>query len=307
MDHLPEGIIGRGDAIARGFTDRELRAARTHGELVCLRRGHYLRAADHRELDEIGRHRVLARATWESSTNTVVSHVSAAAFHGVDLWNVPLDTVHLTVDRRGGGRRHPTRHVHATPIRENEIVHIDGVAVTSIERTIVDLARTLPFEEATVIGDSALRLELTDRSRIQDTLKHARSRTGVHRAARTLQFLDGLSESVGESRSRVALDRMGYPAPRLQVPIVGTDSHVVARVDFLWEEEHVIGEFDGMAKYSMSPGISEQEAFRREKLREDELRALGFIVARWTWGHLATPDTIRTRLGYAFAAARGSA
>ncbi len=94
-------------------------------------------------------------------------------------------------------------------------------------------------------------------------------------------FIDRASESVGESRSRVYLDRHGLPRPRLQVEIV-VDGRVY-RPDFLWD--NVIGEFDGMVKYT-GGGEATETVMIAEKLREDALRAAGWIVVRWTWADL---------------------
>ncbi len=47
-----------------------------------------------------------------------------------------------------------------------------------------------------------------------------------------------------------------------------------------WPELGVIGECDGLLKYSGS------DALIQEKIREDRIRALGFIVVRWTWNDI---------------------
>ncbi|MEV5838102.1 hypothetical protein [Nocardia sp. NPDC052112] len=59
----------------------------------------------------------------------------------------------------------------------------------------------------------------------------------------------------------------------------------------------VIGEFDGMVKCrNNSRHGSTASVVIAEKLREDALRALGWIVVRWTWPDLDTPDRWLTRL-----------
>ncbi len=55
------------------------------------------------------------------------------------------------------------------------------------------------------------------------------------------------------------------------------DGHLVGIVDFLWRDQRTVGEADGMLKYD------ESGALRREKLREEELRACGLEVVRNTW------------------------
>ena len=119
--------------------------------------------------------------------------------------------------------------------------------------------------------------------------------------------MDGRSESVGESRSRVLIHRLGFPAPDLQRVIVDEQGRRIGRVDFLFENESTIGEFDGLGKYrreDQRKGESAEEVVIREKLREDELRSTGKAVARWTWEHLDTPDEIALRLRRAFGLGR---
>ena len=57
-------------------------------------------------------------------------------------------------------------------------------------------------------------------------------------------FADGRAESVGETRSRVAIQRAGLPPPVLQYAVIGT------RTDFCWTDRRTVGEFDGKVKYS---------------------------------------------------------
>jgi hypothetical protein len=129
---------------------------------------------------------------------------------------------------------------------------------------------------------------------------------GVRRATRVLAFADGLSESVGESRSRVVLHRLGLPAPDLQPRILRTDGTVIGRCDFGWERFRTVGEFDGHIKYGrlLRPGQEAGDVVFAEKRREDEIRDHEWEVARWTWADLDRPAVIGERLGRAFARRR---
>jgi very-short-patch-repair endonuclease len=87
---------------------------------------------------------------------------------------------------------------------------------------------------------------------------------------------------------------MGLPAPQLQVSL--GDASRVGIVDFYWEEFGVVGEADGLMKYDEQP-----EALRAEKLRQEALESLGFIVVRWTWDDIwRRPDWVEARLRRAF-------
>ncbi|MFD0365442.1 hypothetical protein ACFQZZ_28735 [Nocardia sp. GCM10030253] len=199
--------------------------------------------------------------------------------------------------------------MHTGTIASDEQIELNGLHVTSAARTIVDLARTVPFEQAIVVGDAALRMSTTTRDELAEQLDRARHRSGRPAAQRVVDFLDGRSESVGESRSRVALRQSDLPAPELQARIIGLDATTMARVDFLWPELGVIGEFDGMVKYhkEMRGDRLPEQVVIEEKAREDALRALGWIVVRWTWQDLEHPSPFRARLAAAADIARHTA
>lgn len=302
MDQELPSLILRGDALRSGYTDGELLRARRGGRLQSIRRGAYVRPELLDGLDSVEQHRLLVQATLQcASRDTVVSHTSAAALHGIEMWNPPLDRVHVTIDATSGGRVLRRRHVHATPMSDDEVVELDGIDVTSVARTVVDCARTESFEKAVVLGDSALHAGLVTAPELHYVLESAHGRRGAPQAARAIAFLDGRSESVGESRSRVLMKRADLPAPQLQRVIQGIDGYDIGRVDFWFEDSNTIGEFDGMAKYTahLLPGQDAGDAVRLEKLREDALRATGAAMARWTWRDLATPDVVVQRIRYA--------
>ena len=83
------------------------------------------------------------------------------------------------------------------------------------------------------------------------------------------------AESVGESRSRVAIARAGLPTPVLQWEVRDGDGHLVGRADFGWPDQRTVGEFDGRGQVR-PPAAARPGAGRRvyaEKLREDAIRA----------------------------------
>ncbi|MGH8964539.1 MAG: hypothetical protein ACRDXB_04300, partial [Actinomycetes bacterium] len=146
----------RPQLLARGVSSDEVQRARRAGELVSVRRGAYLGRGDERLDVPAARHEVLVRATLPTlAPGTVVSHVSAAVLHGLAVWGIPLDHVHVTRPERTSGRLGSVLHRHVAPLDPTEVVLIGGIPVTSLPRTVVDLARTVPFEHAVVIADSA--------------------------------------------------------------------------------------------------------------------------------------------------------
>ncbi|TWH06182.1 putative AbiEi antitoxin of type IV toxin-antitoxin system [Rhodococcus rhodochrous J45] len=289
----------RTTALASGMTDSEIRRAVRAGELERLEPGVYLHRDD--ALDELDRYRVRVRSVGAVlAPGTVISHESAAVLHGLALWKPDLTRVHVTRDRSSGGRRTASRHLHVAPLPADERSEVDGVPCTSLARTVVDLACTLDFDEAVIAGDCAAARDAEFGSALLCCLDESGPRRGIAAARRVAAFLDGRSESPGESLSRIRMHQAGMPAPTLQKEIRTPDGQFVARVDFLWEGEGVVEEFDGMGKYDEG-GV---EALRNEKRREDALRDLGFEVVRWTWTELSRFDVVRARFDRAVARTR---
>ena len=305
MDSVPAALLARHDLLAAGVTERELRRSLRAGEMAVVRPGAYVAAGDERLRDAQARHALLVAATVARlHPDAVVSHVSAAVLHGLPVWGIPLDRVHATRARRSGARRGGVAHLHAAALDGDEIVVVGGVPVTSPARTLVDLARTVPFESAVVTADAALRAGLSRSGTALDAaLLRASHRPGISAARRAVAFADGRSESVGESRSRAALARFGVPAPELQDKVWSADGESLGRVDFRWRG--TVGEFDGRMKYGrlLRPGQEPGDAVFEEKRREDAIRDAGLQVVRWVWDELGRFDLVVPRLLRAFARA----
>jgi hypothetical protein len=107
-------------------------------------------------------------------------------------------------------------------------------------------------------------------------------------ARRVIEFADGRAESIGESRSRVAIMLAGLPAPQPQWEVRDDNGMLLGRSDFGWPEHGVLGEFDRRTKYGRLLGAGEEpgDAVLREKLREDAMRAERWGMVRWTWPEL---------------------
>lgn len=287
--------------LAQGYDYDDLRRLQRGGELVRVRRGAYARGDKADQLIE-ERHRRLVLATApQLRDGAILSHGSAAVLHGLPVWPQAVERVHVTRNRRGRGVKRSVVQVHGAPLLAVEIVLIGNLPVTSLRRTVLDLARTLPMSQAVAAGDRALAVGLT-RQELDAGLIAMERWPGVRAARRVVEFLDVRSESVGESVSRVRLMEEGLPRPELQREIFGLDGRLIARVDFYWDEHKTVGEFDGKIKYGrlLKPGRRIEDVVFDEKVREDELRDLGLQVVRWLWNDLGRADLLRERLFRAF-------
>ena len=113
-----------------------------------------------------------------------------------------------------------------------------------------------------------------------------------------LALVDGRAESGAESRTRWALRTLGLRMPTPQVEIFDDVGEFVARVDFLYEDMKLVIEVDGRKKYEKAQDLWD------EKMREDRLRALGYVVVRLTWADLDDLTVVRAKIqrGLALAA-----
>jgi hypothetical protein len=289
-----------------GYDKGELRRLQRTGELTHVRRGAWLRGSDSDELSREERHRRLVEAVAvQTLPGAVVSHGSAAVVHELPVWSGATQRVHLTRSRSSGAKRRSDVDLHAARLPSGHVVTVAGLPVTSLARTVADLARTLPFEQAVAAGDRAAALGL-DFGDLEDVLRAMEQWPGVRQARRVADFLDGRSESAGESVSRVRLWEQGLPIPVPQHEVYDHEGTFLARVDFCWQDRRTVGEFDGRVKYGalLQPGQRIEDVVYAEKLREDALRDAGWQVVRWIWADLYRPGLLRERLDRAFARAR---
>lgn len=169
------------------------------------------------------------------------------------------------------------------------------LAAEPLPLALVDTVPRMPFDRAVVVLDAALRGTDTRAGISRDQLAVMELRVKWTKPRlfawqRALSFADPLSESVGESVSRVRISELGFEAPTLQsvMNVNGT----AYRLDFCWEDAGVVGEFDGWMKYRDSGA----EALRAEKIREDAIRSTGLTVVRWYWEDLQNPEGLRRKL-----------
>ena len=260
-----------------------------------------LRARSYLEsLDPGAQHALMVRAVVGAlEGEVVVTSYSSLALRRVPLWGVDLKTVHVY---RESGRTARTdagvvHHEGLPPATDVEV--IDGVRVAKAELSLADAARKVSFEAGVVLGDAVLRRLAPDMDRLAQIVRlEQRDWRGASAAGRVLDFADGDAETVGESRSRVMLARIGLPGPRLQRPFRRWDGTVYARSDFWIEEFCTAGEFDGKQKYGRAfyeqSGVVEDvdvaEVLWAEKRREDDMRSDGAEVVRWVWSELDGHD-----------------
>ncbi len=299
-DHA--GLVSVREVVGRHLDDRPLRRAHDDGETRRLRRGVYAEADRWAQLSPTDRYRAEVLAVVETRRSLpVIGYESAAA-----LWRFPRfspwpGAVHVIAEPGSAVRSKNGVLVHRESVDAQDIVAMDGILLTSQERTLVDVARTCRPEDSVAAIDRALNArhqpsgEVVTKELLAAALDRTVSARGIRPAAWAIGFADGAADNAGESVSRVIIDALGFPAPVLQ------QRHINPRggyyfTDFEWPELMRIGEFDGRGKYLKDDYLGAQapgDAVYDEKVREDHLRAEGYTVARWIYADLLQPEQLR--------------
>jgi hypothetical protein len=274
------GIVTTGQLRAAGKSARQIRAMLDGGKLVRLGVGIYA-TADLAELVprlDIGALLLSAGAAVAGlGPSAVVSHETAALLHGLSLLGPPPDV--LTVTRPPGvGSRSgkPGVRIHSAALPAEHVGGRLAVPVTTVSRTVIDLARVQEFRAGVVVADSALQQKLTSKKELAAVIAACPRWPGLQRAAQVAEFADGRAESPLESLARIVFRDGGLPPPELQV-VVTASGEFIGRVDFFWKQFQTVAEVDGAAKYEDKSRASYE--FRRDA----RLRDAGLEVVHFTW------------------------
>jgi hypothetical protein len=277
------GIVTAAELVKAGLSPAQIRRLVRQGALLRVGFGIYARAAAADSArDPAGAQALrVAAALAAMGPGCVGSHHGAAVIHGLDLLGRHPLAVALTRPPGGTSSKtaRPGVRLHTAALCAGHVTVRRGLPVTSVARTVVDLARGSSFRAGVVVADSALRREQTSKAELQSVLADCHHWPGVARARQVVAFSDPRAESVFESISRVVFRDHGLPPPDLQV-WVGDEEMVIGRVDFLWDAYRTIGEADGLIKYATPAQAMAQ-------LRRDaRLRQAGFEVVHFTWDEI---------------------
>lgn len=293
------GFFTRAQALARGESDKSLRAELRAGTLVRLRHGSYARADLVAGLDDRARHLLLARAALHQQRGEVaLAGPSAALLHGFDVFGHDLGVVHLARLDLGSGRREAgvVHHV-IGPAAGLRVTHLGGVLVVSPEDAVWQTALLSSLEGGVVTADSALHQRPTLAGPLRALVARTRAQPSSRTARLALRLSRAEAESAGESLTRVACFRHGIPSPDLQHEVFDPSGRLIGRTDLFWEGARLLGEFDGKIKYGrlLRKGETSTDAVVREKRREDAMRRTRCGMARFTWSEVQ-PDVAHRRM-----------
>lgn len=299
-DAVNDGLIPAEGLRASGMNSYAVGVLVQRGELRRVRTGWYVLGPKWEAETPEGRYRLVVRATAaHAATELLLSHHSAAVMHGLPLIGAWPATTHALFPEAQGGSSHRLLTAHRG-IPDPLSTVISGVRVTSLRRTLVDMAAGSSFLIGVamidhVLHQEALRLNAERDAGIRGAppitkdvllteLAVVHPRVGWRAAHRAIAFATGLSANAGESLGRVRFEELGFEIPELQVHFdVRGHSYFV---DYFWRGIRKIGEFDGHLKYTRGEVMNGRDivgVVTAEKNREDLLRPLVNSFDRWGW------------------------
>lgn len=222
-------------------------------------------------------------AVLATGPEAVLSYRSAAS-----LWELVAPrsaAIEVTAQRecdRAGIKAYRTR------LPRDEITLLDGIPVTTVPRTLLDLAAVLPHSRLERAIERAEALRLADPISLHELLRRYPCRKGTRSLREVVRrgIEPILTRSELEDRFLAFLDARGLPRPRVNVLIEGLE------VDFVWPEQRLVVELDGRQTHATTA------AFERDRERDRILQAAGWRVVRITWRQLQDdPAAIARDLG----------
>lgn len=296
------GVVSRRQLLRLGISEEALDWRLRDGALHLLHPGIY--AVGH---PAISRHGWWTAAVLAAGPGAVLSHRSAAA-----LWKLIAEArqsqaissgrrrdriaevalggepraVEVTAPR--STRSHSWLHRHCAYLPADEITVEAGIPVTTVSRTLIDLAAVVPPGEFERALREAEFLRLPEQPPLEQLLARYPRRRGRCTVREVLEHLSrlpgGVTRSSFEDRFLLQLHRAGLPAPTTNT-VLRLGGHV-HQVDCLWAAQRLIVELDGHQAHGT------RTAFESDRARDRRLQAAGWRVIRVTWRQMAEPTAL---------------
>jgi hypothetical protein len=176
-----------------------------------------------------------------TAPGTCLSHQSAAAASG--FWSRRGQVETVTRPGSGGARRHGGLLVYRSSTLEDERTALRGIPITTVPRTLLDLAPQLSERALARAVREAARLRLTTIGAIADCMDRHRGRRGARRLGGVIARYTGLpiarARSGAEVRALEVLRGAGRALPELNARVAGEEA------DLSWPAHRVLIEIDG--------------------------------------------------------------
>lgn len=209
-----------------------------------------------------------AKALWlRSRRRGVLAGYSAAALHGAKWIDAELPAAIIDTNRRPA----PGVQVWEERIEPDEICVVDGMRVTTPQRTALDLTSRFPLDPAVAAVDALIQATDLKVADVDLLVERYRGRRGIKAARAALDLVDGGAQSPKETWLRLLLIRAGFPHPRTQIALRNQWGWPEAYLDMGWEDIKVAIEYDG----------DQHRSSRRQYVKD--IRRLEMVQQRYGW------------------------
>lgn len=259
------GRITTSQLVALGLSRSTIHHRVRVGRLIC----------EHRSVYRVGYRAPGREGRWHGALAAV--HGGALSFWDAgskhELWFSDRPAVHVTVDGYSGRNHRDDVRVHRMRLPETHVEVLDGLRVTTVARTVVDMAFVMTRKQLVHVLDRAERREdfaLVDLAAIVGSFKRRKGIPALRRLIAHRHPESNLLDTALERACLALIERAGAPQPRIQ--LVLNDY----RADFAWPELELILEVDGFEWHKTRADAS------KDAKRALELEARGWRVLRLT-------------------------
>jgi very-short-patch-repair endonuclease len=266
------GVVARRQLLALGFGEEAIKLRLAAGRLNLL----------HTEVYAVGHRRISQRSYWWAGLlaygdGALLSHRSAASLWGMARQRGSLVEVTAPEGRQGGERRKQLW-IHRGKLDPEDRARPDGIPVTTVARTLFDLAEVVSAEQLEYAWEEADRLKLLRLAAVERVCERGYGR----RALKPIRRL--LAEARAATRTRSPLeDRFQHFCRFYDLPAHSTNVGVLgSEVDVLWPAARLIVELDSWEFHR------HRAAFQRDRARDTRLLVAGYRTIRVTHDRLDT-------------------
>jgi hypothetical protein len=271
-----------------GYSRSAVARAADAGRLHRLYRGVY--AVGHTRISRYGE---CLAAVLACGPLALLSHQSAAWLWGISTGSPVPFAVTAPTSRK---LRPPIRLHQARSLASEDRALLEGIPVTALPRTLLDLAAVIRFERLQRVLERSEELRLFDLGPVEDLLDRTVGHHGHGRLRKALALYRPapFTRSQLERRFLAAVLAAGLPQPRTNFVEAGFE------LDLFWPEERFAVELDSYATHGG------HGAFERDRLRQEDLKLAGVEITRATDVRFADdPEGVIARVGRLLALRRG--
>ncbi len=281
LDAALFGVVSRSQLLGLGLSSHSIEWRREAGRLLSVCEGVYA----------VGRPATGQEAEWAAAllatgSGSMLAGRSAGAIHEIVRSGGRVETVRKHSRKPSSFRLGPPGLLSRREVKVRrsafvescQVVTIRGLRATSVARTLLDLAGTMPETRLRAAFNEADRKGMLRESQLRACAELSRGRRGGSRFRRLVESRrpeTAESESELEAMFLLLCEEAGLPLPKPNRPVLEF------RVDCLWPDQRLVVELDG---YEFHRG---RMAFERDAQRDNRLKRAGFQVLRFTWDMVA--------------------